>query len=317
VKILDFGLARAAGDDARITQSGTIVGTPAFMAPEQAGGSMVDHHCDLFSLGAVLYRMCTGGMPFKGDGTLAVLSSLATATPRPPREINADLPPELSHLIMRLLTKDPQDRPASAQEVVMTLQAIEEASRFALAESHAATASTVEGDEPSERRDPASAKRKRVLLAAVAVGAAALLVAAAVFFLQTPNGTIRVTVKDPKIEVTLGKGTLIVRGEGEKEIAITPGEKRLHIERDGFAFDTKQFALGKGDKLRFSVEWLDGKVVVHKDGKFFEDFGAAPAPPTGDPARAALEWLLNKRGQKRCQEPFLRPFLRENGEKGS
>src|SRR2546423_10411921 len=64
VKILDFGLARAAEDQAHLTQQGAIVGTPAYMAPEQANGAPLDARCDLFSLGCVLYRACTGRMAF-------------------------------------------------------------------------------------------------------------------------------------------------------------------------------------------------------------------------------------------------------------
>ena len=92
VKILDFGLARAMDDQAHLTQSGAIIGTPAYMAPEQACGKPVDHRCDLFSLGCVLYRMCTGEMPFKGNDTLAILSALALDNPAPPRSLNAEVP---------------------------------------------------------------------------------------------------------------------------------------------------------------------------------------------------------------------------------
>src|SRR5712692_8182360 len=72
VKITDFGLARAV-DDARLTQSGVVAGTPLFMAPEQARGEPVDRRADLFSLGSVLYAMCTGRAPFRASGSMAVL----------------------------------------------------------------------------------------------------------------------------------------------------------------------------------------------------------------------------------------------------
>ena len=93
VKILDFGLARAADrTDVHLTQSGAIVGTPAYMAPEQARGEAVDRRCDLFSLGCVLYRMATGEPPFRGKDPMAVLLALTTEAPRPPRKLNPDLP---------------------------------------------------------------------------------------------------------------------------------------------------------------------------------------------------------------------------------
>jgi formylglycine-generating enzyme required for sulfatase activity len=125
VKILDFGLARAAGDDSHLTQTGAIIGTPAYMAPEQAEGKACDHRSDLFSLGCVLYRMCTGELPFKGDSTLATLSALAMSEPEPPSELDADVPEALSDLVMKLLAKKPGRRPESAQAVMQALQQIQ------------------------------------------------------------------------------------------------------------------------------------------------------------------------------------------------
>jgi len=126
VKILDFGLARGTNDDANLTQAGDIVGTPAYMAPEQAcNSSKVDRRADLFSLGCVLYHLCTGQRPFKGDTPLATLMAVVADNPRPVRELNAAIPPSLADLVMRLLAKDPAGRPASAQAVVKKLQAIE------------------------------------------------------------------------------------------------------------------------------------------------------------------------------------------------
>jgi serine/threonine protein kinase len=127
VKILDFGLARSRGDGApALTGVGAVVGTPGYMAPEQARRSpLVDHRCDLFSLGAVLYRMCTDREPFVGDDSVATLFALATEQPPWPHEINPEVSPLLSRLVVWLLAKVPADRPPSARAVADTLAAIE------------------------------------------------------------------------------------------------------------------------------------------------------------------------------------------------
>jgi serine/threonine protein kinase len=125
VKLLDFGLARAAADDTGVSQAGTVVGTPAYMAPEQGRGEPVDARCDLFSLGCVLYQMGTGQPPFQGNHTVALLLAVAQTEPSPPCQVNPDLPAPLSDLVMRLLAKEPAGRPASARAVVEVLAALE------------------------------------------------------------------------------------------------------------------------------------------------------------------------------------------------
>jgi serine/threonine protein kinase len=118
VKILDFGLARGGGKgQEQLTQTGAIMGTPAFMAPEQARGETVDARCDLFSLGCVLYRMCAGELPFKGNDPISTLLSVATVTPPPVNTLNPAVPPGLAKLVNRLLAKDAARRPASARAV--------------------------------------------------------------------------------------------------------------------------------------------------------------------------------------------------------
>ncbi len=116
VKITDFGLARAA-DDASLTQSGYIAGTPMYMAPEQALGQKIDHRADLFSLGSVLYVMCSGRPPFRAANTLAVLKRVAEETPRPIPEIIPEVPEWLCAIIERLHAKSPADRFSLAKEV--------------------------------------------------------------------------------------------------------------------------------------------------------------------------------------------------------
>jgi uncharacterized protein (TIGR03067 family) len=116
VKITDFGLARAV-DDASVTQSGTVAGTPMYMSPEQAEGLALDHRSDLFSLGTVLYAMCTGHPPFRASGTHAVLKRVIDASPRPIREINNEIPDWLCDIIAKLHAKKPEDRFQTAKEV--------------------------------------------------------------------------------------------------------------------------------------------------------------------------------------------------------
>jgi serine/threonine protein kinase len=116
VKLTDFGLARAA-DDASITQSGLVVGTPLYMSPEQAQGEPLDHRSDLFSLGSVLYAMTTGRAPFRAANTLAVMRRVAEDTPRPIPDLIPEAPPWLCQLIGRLHAKDREARFQSAQEV--------------------------------------------------------------------------------------------------------------------------------------------------------------------------------------------------------
>jgi serine/threonine protein kinase len=124
VKVLDFGLAKPVGAAVDLTQSGAVVGTPAYMSPEQARGLKVDHRTDLFSLGAVLYRLCTGRNPFTGPTVMAVLMALGTEEPPPVRASNPNVPEPLAALIHRLLAKKPEDRPQTAAEVAKQLLAI-------------------------------------------------------------------------------------------------------------------------------------------------------------------------------------------------
>ena len=116
VKITDFGLARAA-DDASLTRTGLISGTPMYMAPEQANGLALDHRTDIFSLGSVLYVMASGRPPFRADKPVAVLKRVTDETPRPIQEIIPEVPNWLCAIITKLHSKKREDRFQSAQEV--------------------------------------------------------------------------------------------------------------------------------------------------------------------------------------------------------
>lgn len=121
VKLTDFGLARMV-DDASVTQSGVIAGTPQYMSPEQARGDAIDLRSDLFSLGCVLYAMCVGHAPFRASTTMGVLKRVCEETPRPIHECNPEIPAWLVGIIDKLLAKGPDDRYQSAVEVAELLR---------------------------------------------------------------------------------------------------------------------------------------------------------------------------------------------------
>jgi uncharacterized protein (TIGR03067 family) len=120
VKITDFGLARLS-DDASVSQSGTVAGTPMFMSPEQATGESVDHRSDLFSLGSVLYLMAAGRPPFRAGTTLAVLKRVIDDEPTPVQQVNPEIPDWLAAIIARLHAKEAPARFQSAQELAELL----------------------------------------------------------------------------------------------------------------------------------------------------------------------------------------------------
>ena len=120
--VFDFGLARAVGPQSdQITSVGSVVGTPAYMAPEQARGEPVDPRADLFALGALLFRMATGRQPFDAPAASAVLVAVAAERAPAVRTRAPHLPPELADLIDKLLQKAPADRPPSAAAVLAAL----------------------------------------------------------------------------------------------------------------------------------------------------------------------------------------------------
>ncbi|GAA3372302.1 serine/threonine protein kinase PkaE [Streptomyces sannanensis] len=120
--VLDLGVASVIDSDTtRLTHTGSPIGSPAYMAPEQAMGGAVGPYTDLYALGVLIYELLSGSVPFAGNTALGVLHRHLYEPPLPVRQLRPEVPEALEALVLRLLAKDPQHRPASAQEVYETL----------------------------------------------------------------------------------------------------------------------------------------------------------------------------------------------------
>jgi serine/threonine protein kinase len=208
VKLTDFGLARAA-EDVRLTGTGMVAGTPLYMAPEQARGEELDARADLFSLGVLLYELCTGQTPFDARTPLAVLKRLTDEPHRPVRALNPETPDWLAAVIDRLLAKSPADRFQSAREVAELLD---------LQLSAMKTSSEVISACPKKRAH--RIRQFLTILAAVAVGAIATSV---VILLWMGRGqrSLSAGTSEPPLAVLPG-GAGSVWG-----LAFSPGDRTL------------------------------------------------------------------------------------------
>jgi eukaryotic-like serine/threonine-protein kinase len=274
VKLTDFGLARAV-DDASLTQSGVVAGTPQYMSPEQARGEAVDPRSDLFSLGSVLYAMCTGRPPFRAESAMAVLKRVCEEMPRPIREINPELPPWLGDLVARLHAKAPADRFASAQEVADLL------ARHLAEVQHGGTPSTIvqppPAKPPAEQPAPAppGRSRRRWLMAA-----AVLLALPAGLGLGEATGVTDVRGRvmrlfSPEGTPAPAQGVAAEEAAWERTVAALPAEEQVKAVADRLkdlnpGFDGKVTPTVTGDvvtRLRFSTDRVTNIAPVRALGK--------------------------------------------------
>lgn len=223
-KILDFGLARIAlagpgeidggGPTLSLAQSGTVMGTPAYMSPEQATGNHGDRRSDIFSLGVMMYEMLTGVRPFTGDNYVSVISSTLKDDPEPVRATNSEAPPLLNRVVRRCLGKDPRSRYQSVLDV-----------GHALADSREEPEAGVHGgmnQGASNAESPISLLRRPVVLAACAVG----LVGGALLYAAL-TGVLR-----EESPVHLRKFQVTLDNLGQDNVAISPDGTLLAFTRD-------------------------------------------------------------------------------------
>jgi serine/threonine protein kinase len=126
IKLIDFGISKflSVPDQTKLTQDGSMLGTPAYMSPEQARGLDVDHRTDLYSMGVIFYQMLTGETPFSGVNYSELLLNMLTTEPKNPFEINPDFPEAARPVVERALKKDPTERFQSAEEMLRTIRAL-------------------------------------------------------------------------------------------------------------------------------------------------------------------------------------------------
>jgi eukaryotic-like serine/threonine-protein kinase len=305
VRILDFGLVRetttgAAGDET-LTREGSMIGTPAYMSPEQARGDPVDGRSDLFSLGVLLYQMATGRLPFRTGSTVAVLTSVAIDTPSPPIQVNPLLPAAMNDLIVELLNKQPGDRAASAADVARRLADIEvtltavpiagvaddprsgtDSPDTMFADLHPAedVPPTMLADRPRRRRKPWQ------IAVALAVAVAAGMGIATVITIKTARGTLVIEATDPTIEVVVKKEGVVIKDRTrDREIDLKVGDYTIDLaeKKDGLRLSTDKFTITRGGRTVVTVTLVKKDAPVKKD------------PPVS-PDRRAADWLLARPG---------------------
>jgi formylglycine-generating enzyme required for sulfatase activity/serine/threonine protein kinase len=281
LKMLDFGLARAVEEGSGITQSGQIVGTPEYSAPEQVEAKALDHRCDLFSLGCVLYRMTTGKSPFKRAHLMATLMAVSHKDPPPPGALEPTVPLALSKLIMHLLAKEPAKRPESAHDVAEALE------RLAWKGTSRTASRMTEKWSTAVRRKivhlPVAMKKRWRIGAGVAtcvllVGLA-FLGAGDVFRVKTKDGILVVSVNEPYADVYVdGEKVTVTWKTGGKsaEIKVKPGTRNIEVKKDGFTVEGEEITFAEGARERLRVK-LD-KLPPPPPHDFAQREEPAPAP---------------------------------------
>ena len=238
IKITDFGLARVTGE-AGLSRSGEVVGTPQFMAPEQAQGREVDQRADLFSLGSLLYSLCSGQSPFQADSILATMRCVCDVSPRRLKEVVPGIPDWFDRLVHRLLEKDPAARFQSADEVEAFIAEQLAATQVNLLLGSTASMPTV-SQQPDAHR-PLPSRRVKLGIVAVllvllgfAVLPSLLAFAGYVIRVTRGDGTIEFRVDDPSVEVTISDGDKYeFRRKGESSVTVHPGDYLVKYSKPG------------------------------------------------------------------------------------
>jgi Tol biopolymer transport system component/serine/threonine protein kinase len=318
VKILDFGLAKlreAAPAEVDmtglatepITSEGRIVGTVAYMSPEQAEGKSIDPRSDIFSLGVILYELATGERPFKGDTTISTITSILRDTPRPITELNHTLPRDLAKIVRHCLVKDVEHRYQTAKDLRNDLEEL----KRDIESGEVVTPAAIHSVPPAQRWP-------RAVMAVVAVAAfATLLVWRWTSHRSTGTGPVPVEAtftqltSEPGAEVSPSlspDGRWIVyssaaTGHAAIYLRSVGGQLAINLTKDSPADDTQPTFSPDGEWIAFRSERDGGGIfVMGRTGESVRrltDAGFNPAwSPTGEEVVFADDWIYN--------DPFTR-----------
>ena len=233
IKLGDFGIARYA---TQLSGTGKLVGTPAYLSPEQIKGETQDHRSDIFSLGIILYQMATGVRPFDGSSVTAVCAQIVAAEPPPPSRHNPQLPKEFDRIVMRCLSKDPNARYASGESLAASL--------YPFARSQAETA--------PNRFDFSWWKRplhQRDAWIALAAGAAAILAIAGAYDWNTrrgPDKTIEAAASPSTEQVSDSMAITNIPNLNGPHAGVPSHSRSTHVQSQR-AKHPKQLPAGHGD----------------------------------------------------------------------
>ena len=288
VKVLDFGLAKlldpslvtdsmATEAPQVITGQGKILGTIAYMAPEQAEGKPVDARSDIFSLGVMLYEMATGERPFKGDTSVSTLAAIMRDTPKPVTEVNPAIPKELGRVIRRALSKDPERRQQTGKDLRNELDDLRKDLESGELTASTSQTAAVRAAAPAPRRMP---------WAAVAGGLALMAaLGAGVMWSKREPASVAPATSDAPVNVTVtsltseggsemfpslspdGKWVIYTRdelGTGQTDILLRAvgGQTAINLTKDSTADDSQAVFSPDGERIAFRSERDGGGVFV-------------------------------------------------------
>jgi hypothetical protein len=296
VKLMDFGIAR---DDSMrdLTETGTGLGTPSYMSPEQILGDKLDFRSDLFSLGIVLYQMVTGQKPFVEDDSHTVMQKIRLDRYTPPRKLNPLVPRALEHIMARCMEKMPANRYGSTQamiddlvEFLATVVPINHNARLVMFLREAAVITDAEADEILEAAGSRAARQRgtdRTLMRHIAVAMGGLLVcvvgsgaviqkvagrfdekehhppAPGEVMVPEQAGYLHVVV-DPWAEVHVD-GKLMAITPIAEPIMLAPGRHYVKLQNPHFGPYGQEIRIAQGETLRFEAK-LEGRVQGTKQG---------------------------------------------------